>query len=150
MCDGWTGPTRWSIINFLTYCDGKIFFHKSIDASDKMHDATYIFGLMEEVIDSVDKQHVVQIITDNGPQYKAAGELLMEQRPQIYWIPCATHCIDLILMNIGKIHRVQQVVEIAQTITRFIYNHTWVLSLMRTYTGERSYNQILHGLLPTT
>ena len=25
--------------------------------------------------------------------------------------------------------------EIAQTITRFIYNHTWVLSLMRTYTG---------------
>ncbi|XP_073115646.1 uncharacterized protein [Elaeis guineensis] len=72
MCDGWTGPTRRSIINFLTYCDGKIFFYKSIDASDKMHDATYILGLMKEVIDSVGEQHVVQIITDNGPQYKAA------------------------------------------------------------------------------
>ena len=77
----------------------------------------------------------MQVITDNGPQYKAAGELLMEQRPQIYWIPCAVHCIDLILMDIEKIRRVQQVVEIAQTIIRFIYNHTWILSLMRTYTG---------------
>ena len=48
---GWIGPTRQSIINFLTYYDEKIFFHKSINASDKMHDATYIFGLMEEVID---------------------------------------------------------------------------------------------------
>ena len=122
---------------FLTYYDEKIFFHKSIDASDKMHNATYILGLMEEVIDSVGEQHVVQVITDNGPQYKAARELLMEQRPQIYWTPCAAHYINLILMDIGKIRRVQQVVEIAQTITRFIYNHTWVLSLMRTYTGGK-------------
>ena len=101
-----------------------------------MHDAAYILDLIE-MIDSVGEQHVVQVITDNGPQYKAAGELLMEQRLQIYWTPCAAHCIDLILMDIGKIRRVQQVVEMVQTITRFIYNHTWVLSLMRTYTGRR-------------
>ena len=91
---------------FLTYCDGKIFFHKSIDALDKMHDATYIFGLMEEVIDSMGEQYVVQVITDNGSQYKAVGELLMEQRPQIYWTPYAAYCIDLILMDIRKICRV--------------------------------------------
>ena len=67
MCDGWTDPTRRSIINFLTYCDEKIFFHKWIDALDKMHDTTYILDLMEEVIDSIGEQHVVQVITDNGP-----------------------------------------------------------------------------------
>ena len=76
MCDGWIGPTRWSIINVLT--DEKIFLHKSIDASDKIHDVAYILGLME-VIDSVGEQYIVQVITDNGPQYKAVGELLMEQ-----------------------------------------------------------------------
>jgi hypothetical protein len=135
MCDGWTGPTRRSIINFLTYCDGKTFFHKSVDASDRVHDARYILGLMEEVIDSVGEQNVVQVITDNGPNYKAAGELLMEQRSHIYWTPCAAHCIDLMLMDIGKLRRVQQAVDTAQSITRFIYNHTWVLSLMRKYTG---------------
>ena len=67
MCDGWTDPTRWSIINFLTYCDGKIFFHKSINTSDRVHDAVYVFGLMEEVIDSVGEQNVVQVVIDNGP-----------------------------------------------------------------------------------
>ena len=50
MCDGWIDLTRWRIINFLIYCDGKIFFHKSIDASDKMHDAIYILGLMKWLI----------------------------------------------------------------------------------------------------
>ena len=53
MCDGWTGPTRRSIINFLTYCDGKIFFYKSIDASKEIHNSGYVLRLMEEVIDHV-------------------------------------------------------------------------------------------------
>ena len=59
MCDGWTDPIRWSIINFLTYCDKKIFFYKSIDTSYKVYDATYILRLMEEVIDSIEEQNVV-------------------------------------------------------------------------------------------
>ncbi|XP_038973326.1 uncharacterized protein LOC120105162 [Phoenix dactylifera] len=39
------------------------------------------------------------------------------------------------LMDIGKIRRVQQTVETAQRITRYIYNHNWILSLMRKYAG---------------
>ena len=33
MCDSWTGPTGMSIINFMVYSNGCMFFHKSIDAS---------------------------------------------------------------------------------------------------------------------
>ena len=79
MCDGWTDPTKRSIINLLTYYDEKVFFHKSINASNRVHDATCILGLMEEVIDSTEEQNAMQIITDNEPQYKTASELLMEQ-----------------------------------------------------------------------
>ena len=99
MCDGWTGPTRRSIINFLTYYDEKIFFHKSIDASDKVHNAVYMFGLIEEMIDSIGEQNIMQVIIDNEPQYKATGELLMERQPHIYWTPCAAYCINLMLMD---------------------------------------------------
>ena len=74
-----------------------------------------------------------QIIDRN----KTIGELLMERRLHIYWTPYAAYYIDLMLMDIGKLCRVQQAIDTAQTIIRFIYNHTWVLSLMRTYTGER-------------
>jgi hypothetical protein len=34
MCDSWTGPTRMSVINFLIYCNGVTWFHKSIDEGD--------------------------------------------------------------------------------------------------------------------
>ncbi|XP_038988520.1 uncharacterized protein LOC120112756 [Phoenix dactylifera] len=90
---------------------------------------------MEEVIDQIGEENIVQVVTDNGTQYKLAGQVLMERRPQIFWTPCAAYCIDLILMNIGKIRRVQHTMEIAQRITRYIYSHTWVLSLMRKYAG---------------
>ncbi|XP_038978012.1 uncharacterized protein LOC120108486 [Phoenix dactylifera] len=59
MCDGWTDPTKRAIINFLTYCDTKTFFHKSVDASDKVHNASYILRLMEEVIDQIGQENVV-------------------------------------------------------------------------------------------
>ena len=95
-------------------------FQKSIDASDQVHDASYILRLMEEVIDQVGEHNVVQVITDNGPQYRAARQILMERRPYIFWIPCAAHCIDLMLMDIEKIRRVQKIVELVQSITRFI------------------------------
>ena len=42
MCDSWTGPTRMSVINFLIYCNGVMWFHKSIDASGRTQDATYL------------------------------------------------------------------------------------------------------------
>ncbi|XP_038975014.1 uncharacterized protein LOC113461998, partial [Phoenix dactylifera] len=90
---------------------------------------------MEEVIDQIGEENIVQVITDNGPQYKLAGQVLMERRPQIFWTPCVAHCIDLILMDIGKIRRVQHTVEIAQRIIRYIYGHTWVISLMEKYAG---------------
>ena len=48
-----------SIINFLTYYDENIFFHKSINASDKVHDTVYILRLMEEMIDAIEEQNVV-------------------------------------------------------------------------------------------
>ena len=42
MCDGWTGPTKLSIINFMVYSKGSIIFLKSVDASDKIKDNKYI------------------------------------------------------------------------------------------------------------
>jgi hypothetical protein len=33
MCDSCTGPTEMSIMNFMVYCNGIIFFHKSVDCT---------------------------------------------------------------------------------------------------------------------
>ena len=38
MCDGWTGPTKLSIINFMVYSKGSTIFLKSVDGSNKIKD----------------------------------------------------------------------------------------------------------------
>ena len=42
MCDSWTGPTRMSVINFLLYSNGRMWFHSSIDATGKSQDAKFL------------------------------------------------------------------------------------------------------------
>jgi hypothetical protein len=50
-----------------------------------------------------------------------------------------THCIDLILEDIGKLDGVQDIVHECKQIIRYIYNHAWVLNLMREFIeGELS------------
>ena len=72
------------------------------------------------------------MVIDNGLQYKAIVELLMERCPTFFG-HCATQCIDFMLMDIRKIYRVRQVMKTVHSITRFIYNHTWVLALTRKF-----------------
>ena len=48
------------------------------------------------------EEHIVQIVTDNGANFKAAGKMLEKKMPHLFWTPCAAHCIDLIMEEIGK------------------------------------------------
>lgn len=74
--------------------------------------------------------------TDNASNYKLAGDFLMEDT-KIYWMPCAAHCVNLILGDVGKLPLVKDVVVEAQKISIFIYNHKHVLHLMREATQGR-------------
>ena len=59
MCDGWTGPTKLSIINFMVYCKGSTIFLKSVDALDNIKDNKYIYGLLKDVIKDVGEANAV-------------------------------------------------------------------------------------------
>ena len=52
-------------------------------------------------MNEIGAENVVQVVTDNGANYKAAGRILMERFPSLYWTPCAAHCLDLMLEGIG-------------------------------------------------
>ncbi|XP_042375861.1 uncharacterized protein LOC121969699 [Zingiber officinale] len=133
MCDGWTGPTRMSIINFLLYCNRKVIFHKSVNATADYHDASYIYHLMDNVVQEIGAEHIVQVITDNGANFKRAGELLEQKYQTLFWTPCAAHCVDLMMADIGKLDIVKKVVKKGQSLTKFLYNHHWVHGLMRKF-----------------
>ncbi|RVW97934.1 hypothetical protein CK203_021220 [Vitis vinifera] len=61
-------------------------------------------GQMEKVVEEIGEENVVQVITDNASNYVNAGMRLMEKRSRLWWTPCAAHCIDLMLEDIGKLN----------------------------------------------
>ncbi|XP_070020208.1 uncharacterized protein [Nicotiana sylvestris] len=97
---------------------------KSIDASDSIKSGEILALHLNKIIDEVGEENVVQIITDNGSNFINAGKRIMETRPHIYWTPCAAHCIDLLLEDIGKLKMHQDTLTKAKEVVRFIYGHT--------------------------
>ena len=103
MFDGWTDSRGPTILNFVVaYLKGTMFL-RSVDASDQVKDAHLLFRLLDDVAEGVGVQNVVQVITDNASNYVVAGRLLEDKHPTIWWTPCATLCLDLMLEDIGKI-----------------------------------------------
>eukprot|EP00253_Pinus_taeda_P033933 PITA_33933 len=81
--------------------------------------------------------NVVQVITDNAANYVSAGKMLMERHPTLFWTPCAAHCLDLLLEDMGKLSFIKEAVDMARSVPKFIYNHAFALSLMRRFTRNK-------------
>ncbi|XP_035551089.1 uncharacterized protein LOC118349674 [Juglans regia] len=81
-----------------------------------------------------EKELLGQFITDNDASYKAARKKLQQKYGSFYWSPCAAHCIDLMLENFPDPRHftvIDETIKKARKITKFIYNHAWVLALMK-------------------
>ncbi|WVZ92462.1 hypothetical protein U9M48_038525 [Paspalum notatum var. saurae] len=135
MCDSWTGPMRNSVINFLVYSGGTMYFMKSVDATDKIQDHQYLLKEIKAVVMKVGYHNVVQIVTDNGSNYKKACEILTDQFPHMAWQPCLAHTINLMLKDIGKWPEHEACIQSAQKICSWLYNSNSLHSMMRQAIG---------------
>eukprot|EP00253_Pinus_taeda_P012325 PITA_12325 len=133
MSDGWTDRKGRTLLNFLVHCPKGTMFIKSLDASKLIKDAATICELLDGFIPKIGVQNAVQVITDNATNYVFVGKRLMERHPTLFWTPCATNCLDLLLEDMGKLSFIKEAVDMARSIPKFIYNHAFVLSLMRRY-----------------
>ena len=63
------------------------------------------------------------------------GRLLESKREHLYWTPCAAHCLDLMLEDIGKLPNIKRTLERAIALNGYIYGRTGLLSMMRHFTN---------------
>ncbi|KAL5190453.1 hypothetical protein HKD37_04G009890 [Glycine soja] len=72
--------------------------------------------------------------------------LLKKEFPKIYWSPCVAHYIDLMLQDFGKFEGVSEIVSHALRITKYIYNHYFILDettyMWKRYTPSSSNSHI--------
>lgn len=68
----------------------------------------------------------------------ATDKLLMERILTLYRTPCAAHCLDLMLKDIGKLKEFKNPIARAKRVTTFIYRHGRLLSAMREKTSGKN------------
>lgn len=137
MSDVWTDRKQRSIINFLVNCTAGTMFYKSIDPSNFVKSGEKTFELLDSIVEEIGEEKVVQVITGNGSNYVLAGKFLERKRSHLYWIPCAAHCIDLMLEDIGKLPLIKKTIQRAISLVGFIYRHSSTLRLLRFFTNKR-------------
>ncbi|CAF2159349.1 unnamed protein product [Brassica napus] len=148
--DGWSDPVRKPLINFLaTFGSGPMFL-KAENCFGEVKDKFFIAKLLEEVIHQVGDQNVVQVITDNASNCKAAGDLIEGRFPHIYWTSCVVHTLNLALKNICAARNVETNQETyekcnwitdihgdALAIKNFIMNHNMRLAIFGKFSPLR-------------
>lgn len=138
MSDAWTDGKHRSITNFLVNNSprGSVFL-KSIETSSIIKNTENLYELLDDLVKEIGEEHVVQVVTDSASAYVGAGKKLEEKRPNLFWSPCAAHCLDLMLSDIGEFPVFKDTIDKAKEISVFIYRHQWVLDLFRKFSKKR-------------
>eukprot|EP01018_Ginkgo_biloba_P028656 Gb_13412 [translate_table: standard] len=131
--DGWSNVKHRPIINVLVYSPQGVLFVKAVDTMDHKKTSEFIFKIFEEVVLEVGEENIVQIVTDSASNYVGAGKLIMDKFKIIYWTPCATHCLVLLLHDLGKLPWVNEAIQRGKIIINFVVNHCLTLSIYRKY-----------------
>jgi len=95
-------------------------FVKSIDGSNFLKIGEKLFEMLDSLVEEIGKENVVQIKTDNGRNYVLAGKFLEEKRLHLYWTPYVTHCIYLMLQDIGKLPLIKKTIQRGVSLVGFI------------------------------
>jgi len=93
--------------------------------------ADKVFEMLDVIVERIREENIVQVVTDNGANYEATRQLLIEKRKSLFWRPCVAHCIDLILEDFEKKLEVHQVtIAKGRRITSYIYLRTILISML--------------------
>lgn len=121
--DGWTDTAKRPLINFIVSSARGVVFKRSIDTSGSQKTGEFIAEALLDIIREVGVDNVVQVITDSAANCKLAGHLVEQSYPHIFWTPCATHCLNLLLKDLVLIEWMDRAITQGKEVQQFISNH---------------------------
>eukprot|EP00253_Pinus_taeda_P015575 PITA_15575 len=100
--DGWTNVKGKPLISVLVVSVSGAIFLSAYDYSDKFKAAINIAEPLLETIDHIGPYNVIQVITDNAPNCKAAGATMEDKYPNILWFGCLVPTMNLLMHDTIK------------------------------------------------
>lgn len=131
--DGWSNVQNRPIINFLAVGPDGAIFLDAVDTSGETKDGKFIANALAKVIDAQGKDNVVQVVTDSAANCVSARKQLAELYPGIVFSPCAAHCLDLLLEDIGKMAWLKVIIDQGHDVVKFITNHQTGQAIFRSH-----------------
>lgn len=64
--------------------------------------------------------------------------MLMAKRSHLFWSPCAAHCIDLMLEDIGNIPPIAGTLQSGMAVVSYIYKHVPLINMLKAHTNKKN------------
>ncbi|GBG88960.1 hypothetical protein CBR_g48570 [Chara braunii] len=132
--DGTTNICGRSLMNYILAGQSKPVFVKCEDVSEGDKDSVAVVAGWKWFFREWGVEKITTICTDSFAGNLSAARMLREDPEfrQIYWIPCTTHCMDLLMHDIGKKEWVDVIITKANKVVNFFRVHRWPRSQLRT------------------
>ncbi|XP_010317484.1 uncharacterized protein [Solanum lycopersicum] len=135
IAETWTDNKMKALINFLVSSPSRTFFYKSVDASSYFKNLKCLSELFDSIIQDFGPENVVQVIVDNTLHCTGIVNHILQNYGNVFVSPCASQCINAILDEFSKLDWVNRCILQAQSLSKFIYNNSPLLDLMKKFTG---------------
>ncbi|CAI5955388.1 unnamed protein product [Closterium sp. NIES-64] len=117
--------------NVMLVNDSGAVFVEAIDCNMESKTGGYIASFLRPIIEKVGPENVVALCMDGGSNYGAACKELMADWPHIEYVPCATHVLDLLMEDVGKISWCKDIVDLCGDMITYVRNHHFTRNYLR-------------------
>ncbi|CAI5526607.1 unnamed protein product [Closterium sp. Naga37s-1] len=121
-------------VNVLLVNDCAPVFVESVDCHIETKTGGYIASILSPILDKVGPENVVAVCTDGG---RVAARKIATMWPHNEHVPCATHVLDLLMEDVGKMGWAKGVVERTGEMINYVRNHHFTCGFMRKGKGKQ-------------
>ncbi|CAN6243746.1 unnamed protein product [Urochloa humidicola] len=130
--DGWTNIKNKPLINVLASNSRGSCFLYAEDYSGIEKTGEAIAEFLLKAIEEIGYRNVVQVVTDNASNCKAAGREIQKVHKHIFWSPCVVHTLNLIFKDFAiRFPWMLETYRAGKAIVNFFQSHTHCLAMFR-------------------
>ncbi|XP_004499524.1 uncharacterized protein [Cicer arietinum] len=132
MSDGWSNVKHMPLINVLVVNSRAAMFFYADDISGVEKTGVAIAKYLIKTIEEIGPSNVLQVVTDNAANCKAAGKEIQKVYKHIFWSLCVVHTLNLIFKDFAESFEwLRNTYKQGKTIVKYIINHSQVLAMYR-------------------
>jgi len=116
--DLWTDRSMTSICNLVIFTPDPVYVETGVWGEER-HSAVNTAEFFKKRIDALGSSNVSAFVSDTEPKMRAVWEILERDYPTMIMLPCAAHCLDLMLADICKYEDLRSALEFCNDMTQY-------------------------------